>query len=152
MPAPTMVDLAAFSALMEEALERNHMPRAYLLPSQTQRSGHAEPTFKPAIDARSKVREGRRCRACGMIAKVSFDHTYLQEHRWPPAAWSHCRGQHAQNPKCTVRLYQGCSAGARTVRGVSRWTVRTGRVARGTDARIAPSFNFARLTRDNLSS
>ena len=32
------------------------MPRAYLLPSQTQRSGHTEPTFKPAIDARSKVR------------------------------------------------------------------------------------------------
>ena len=55
MPAPVSVDLAAFSALMEEALGRNHMPRAYLLPSQTQRSGHEEPTFKPAIDARSKV-------------------------------------------------------------------------------------------------
>jgi hypothetical protein len=54
-PAPVTVDLEGFSALMEEALTRNHMPRAYLLPSQTQRSGHLEPTFQPAIDARSKV-------------------------------------------------------------------------------------------------
>ena len=52
---PVLVALEAFAGLMNEALGRSHMPRAYLLPSQSARSDWAEPTFKPAISTRSKV-------------------------------------------------------------------------------------------------
>ena len=51
-----MVSLADFCGLMEEAMVRHPMPRAYLLPSQSARSGGEQPTFKPALCNKSKVR------------------------------------------------------------------------------------------------
>ena len=49
------LDLRAFSALMEEALGRAPMPRAYLLPSQSTRAAWEQPTFKPTLCTKSKV-------------------------------------------------------------------------------------------------
>ena len=62
------MDLAGFSALMEEALLRHPMPRAYLLPSQAARTVWEEPTFKPALCTKSKARApqpGGSCKAIG---------------------------------------------------------------------------------------
>lgn len=51
-----LVELPVFCALMDEALGRAPMPRAYLLPSQSSRTTWEEPTFKPALCNKSKVR------------------------------------------------------------------------------------------------